>query len=275
VFKYTDSYIKTDGVKIHYYRTGGTRPPFILLHGATDNGLCWTPVAELLAEQYDVIMPDAQGHGLSDRLGRDFTFRNHIAQVGALIKELGIDKPVIMGHSMGAATVVDVAVEHPSLPKAIILEDPPWGLPEPTESENNEEQKKQAEAFRELLVGLRNQTPEEIINQQRAANPRWSEAELVPWAEAKRQFDPSLFSKPIINTRSYEELVPDIKCPALLIIGDGGIVTPEVAENAARLWKSRQPFNWVQISNAGHNIRREQFKEFCGKLFCFLQALSD
>jgi len=274
MLKYTDGYIKADGVKIHYYRTGGDLPPFILLHGATDNGLCWTPVAELLAEQYDVIMPDAQGHGLSDRFDRDFTPGNHAAHVVALIRELGIVKPVIMGHSMGADTAVSIAVTHPFLPRAVILEDPPWGVPPPGAGDS-EEQKKQMEAFREMLVGLRNLTPEEIIKQQRTANPRWSEAELVPWAEAKRQFDPSLFSMPIVILRPYEELVPEIDCPTLLIIGDSGIVMPEVAENAAGLWKSRQPFQWVQIKDAGHNIRREQFKEFCGKLFCFLQALPD
>lgn len=60
---YTEGDTMINGVKIHYYRTGGNKPPFVLLHGATDNGLCRTPVAEKLADKYDVIMPDALATG--------------------------------------------------------------------------------------------------------------------------------------------------------------------------------------------------------------------
>ena len=275
MFEYTDGYVKVNGIKIHYYRTGGSKPVFILLHGATDNGLCWTPVAELLAEQYDVIMSDAQGHGLSDRLDTDFSYKNHTLQVVELIRQLGLKKPFIMGHSMGAGTAVNIAVEYPSLPKAIILEDPAWIAPDSVGFEGDEEKTKQREAFMESLAGLGKRTLEEVIAECRAANPRWSEAEVIPWAKSKLQFDPTLFSTMLLNQRSYVELVPRIKCPTLLIISDGGLVTAKTAENASKLWKSKQPFQWIQIKGAGHNIRREQFEAFCDILFRFLNALTD
>ena len=272
---YTDGYLYIDGIKIHYYRTGdGKKPPFVLLHGATDNGLCWTPVAEWLGGRYDVIMPDAQGHGLSDRLGASFTFNSHTAQAVGLTKELGLKKPLIMGHSMGAGTAANIAIEYPDLPKAIILEDPAWGVQESAESEHNEAAIKQRETFRKYLGGLGKRTLEEVVAEGRAANPRWSEAEIMPWAAAKQQFDLTLFSKPLLNQRSYAELVSLIKCPTLLIIAESGIVSKEVAENAAKLWKSKQPFKWVQIKGAGHNIRREQFEEYKNTLTGFLQLIS-
>ena len=227
MLKYTEGNLKISGIRIHYYRTGGSKPPFVLLHGASDNGLCWTPVAELLAEKYDVIMPDAQGHGLSDRLDPSFSFKNHTEQVVGLIRELGLKKPFIMGHSMGAGTAVNVAVEYPSLPGAIILEDPAWRTQESIESENNKEKEKQHEAFIKSLIGYSKLTLEELIAECRATNPRWSEAEIKPWAESKLQFDPTLFSTMVLNPHSYVEFVPEIKCPTLLIISDGGIVTAE------------------------------------------------
>ena len=67
--EYTDDFVQINGVKLHYYRTGSGNQTLILLHGASDNGMCWKPTVDLLAEEYDVVMPDAQGHGLSDRLG--------------------------------------------------------------------------------------------------------------------------------------------------------------------------------------------------------------
>jgi len=107
----------------------------------------------------------------------------------------------------------------------------------------------------------------------RKLNPRWSEAELKPWATSKLQVDPTMFSRPILNPRGYAELVPKIKCPTLLIISDGGIVPVATAQNAAKIWKSKQPFKWVLIKGAGHNIRREQTEAFKEAVLSFLKAL--
>ncbi len=90
---------------------------------------------------------DAQGHGLSDRLGPDFSFENHSKQVAGLIQELRLIKPIIMGHSMGGAITCNVAMEYPDLPKAIILEDPPWGI-FPPKPGNEEESRKNHEKIR-------------------------------------------------------------------------------------------------------------------------------
>jgi N-formylmaleamate deformylase len=275
MFEYRDGYVKANGIKIHYYRTGGNKPPFILLHGAADNGLCWTPVAELLAEKYDVIMPDAQGHGLSDRLDKDFTFGRQAVQMVALSRELDIRKPLIMGHSMGAGTASSIAAERPDLPRAIILEDPAWRTPETTAFESDEAKAKQREEFMRSLTGYGKRTREELIAECRQANPRWSEAEIIPWAESKLHFDPALFTNFRPELPFYAELVPRIKCPTLLIISDGGLVTAETAEHASKLWRSKKPFQWVQIKGAGHNIRREQFGAFCDALFGFLKTLPD
>ena len=266
MLNYTQDDIKVDGVKIHYYRTGGKKPPFILLHGATDSGLCWTPVAELLAKDYDVIMPDAQGHGLSDRIDQNFTDLSHIHQVVELVRELGITKPIIMGHSMGTITASRVAANYPELPQAIILEDPVWfGLKLPPSEEDMKREQL-------LMAETAKRTREELINKCRHDHPTWSEAEIIPWAEAKRQFDPKLFSAVKIGQPPYTQIVPLIRCPLLVIISDGGIGTPESVELAEKLWQSKEPFRWVQIKDAGHNIRREQFKVFYEAVSNFLRT---
>ena len=266
MLNYTQDDIKVDGVKIHYYRTGGNKPPFILLHGASDNGLCWTPVAELLAKDYDVIMPDAQGHGLSDRIDRNFTDLSHIHQVAGLVRELGITKPIIMGHSMGASNASKVAANYPDLPRAVILEDPGWfGLKLPlTEEDMKKDQLLMTEAAK--------RTREELISECRRNHPTWSEAEIIPWAEAKPYFDPRLFSVVKIGQPPYNQIVPLIRCPLFVIISDGGIGTPKGVELAKTLWRSEQPFRWVQIKGAGHNIRRDQFKAFWEAISDFLRT---
>ncbi|HVK02732.1 MAG TPA: alpha/beta fold hydrolase, partial [Armatimonadaceae bacterium] len=64
---WTTGYVEgSDGLRFHYARTGGGGPPVVLAHGFSDDGSCWTPVARALAPEYDVVMVDARGHGLSD-----------------------------------------------------------------------------------------------------------------------------------------------------------------------------------------------------------------
>ena len=47
--------IESNGLTLHYTRTGGDKPPLLLCHGFSDDGLCWTPVAEVLSADYDII----------------------------------------------------------------------------------------------------------------------------------------------------------------------------------------------------------------------------
>jgi len=266
MLQYKDGDFTTKGIKLHYYRTGGNKPPIILLHGATDNGLCWTPIAEVLSENYDVIMPDAQGHGLSDKLDEKFTFSSHTEQVAALVKELGLTKPIIMGHSMGAGTATNVAVTYPDLPRAMVLEDPAWlqqdTMPPPNQAD-----------IKTYMASMSKMTLEELKAEGRKSNPTWPEAEIPPWAESKMQYDKRLFDFMVINPGSYKEQVPKIKCPTLLIIAENGLVAKETAENAAKLWTSPQPFKWVKIMGAGHSIRRENFNDYKKALLDFLNSL--
>lgn len=282
MLQYTEGDLTLNGMKLHYYRTGGSKPPFLLLHGAGDSGLCWTPIAEALAKDYDVIMPDAQGHGLSDRLDKDFNYKSHAGNAAEFIKQLGINKPVIMGHSMGAGTTVQLAVDYDDLCQAIILEDPGWMPPPPPGQVT--EMEKQREGLKEYMIGLSKKTLPELIEECRRTNPLWPETEIKPWAESKIQFDPELFSHMVLDPRSYKELVPRINCPTLLLIAETspvfnvaqpGLVSREVAEDAAKLWKFSRPFKWVKIKGAGHNIRRENFPDYWAALTSFLKALPD
>jgi len=270
--------IRANGIKTHYYRTGGDKPPLILLHGATDNGLCWTPVAKFLSGQYDVIMPDAQGHGLSARIDSDFAYTNHVDQLAGLVQELEIERPVLMGHSMGAGTAANASALHPDLSKAIILEDPGWRSRKSTESSqadeiDEDEGERPHRLFTRWIRGLQKKTREKLIARCQKENPTWAEEEIGPWADSKLQFDSSFFSAMPAKFPYYEDLVPKIECPILLITSDGGIVSSEIAGHASDLWKVEQPSRWVRINGAGHNIRREQFKAYCRAVRQFLEDI--
>ena len=115
----------TGEINIHYYRTGrGDLPPLVLCHGFSDNGLCWTRVAKALESEFDIIMMDARNHGLSGR-GKA-SLQKMVDDLASLIGALDLHQPALLGHSMGASMVADLAARYPALASRILLEDPPW-----------------------------------------------------------------------------------------------------------------------------------------------------
>jgi N-formylmaleamate deformylase len=118
--------VVANGINVHYYRTGGDRPALVLAHGITDNGPCWTRLARALKNEYDLIMVDARGHGRSDAPASGYTNADHAADVAGMIQALNLDKPALVGHSMGAAISATLAAQYPGLTRGLVLEDPPW-----------------------------------------------------------------------------------------------------------------------------------------------------
>lgn len=80
--------ITTNGLRLHYYRSGGGARPLVLAHGLTDHGLCWAPIAAQLAADYDIVMYDARGHGRSDQPATGYTYDQLAADLAGLIQAL-------------------------------------------------------------------------------------------------------------------------------------------------------------------------------------------
>ena len=101
---WTEKDVTVDGAQFHYYRTGdGSKPALVLAHGFSDNGMCWLPVARDLEADYDVVLPDARGHGKSPRVQPGERV-DHAADLAGIIQALGLERPVVGGHSMGGST---------------------------------------------------------------------------------------------------------------------------------------------------------------------------
>ncbi len=254
--------VRANGIKIHYYRTGGAKPPIVLCHGATDNGLCWTPVARALEADYDVIMPDSRWHGFSDGPAEGNSPDSQVEDLAGLVQALGLEKPIIMGHSMGANTALKFASCYPELPRAVILEDPP--LREAVERENPGQAQPFVERMRQSILGYKAMSRDALIAMIHNQAPAWSEDELGPWADSKLQvslnFVEGMKNRPM-PVSPWEDLAK-ITCPVLLITADpekGAIITPEIAQKASQVLPSLKV---VRIPNAGHSIRREAFSVY-------------
>jgi pimeloyl-ACP methyl ester carboxylesterase len=265
--------IDVNGVRIHYTRTSGAKPQVVLAHGFSDDGLCWTPVAEILAADYDVIMVDARGHGRSSGPEEGYGSAEQADDLAGVIKGLELSHPAVLGHSMGAATTLALAGTYPDLPGAILLEDPPAWWADQQLLDSTAANERRARMF-SRIIELKRKTHEELVAGQRAEAPTWPEAELGPWANAKLRFSFYALNRNNVATVDWLATVRRITCPTLLITADperGAIVTPE---NAAALQALALHAQVAHIAGAGHNIRREQFAAYMEVVRKFLAETS-
>lgn len=270
--QWTTGYFTTQGTKLHYYRSGGFKPPLVLVHGMTDDGLCWSPVAEVLSGDYDVVMVDLRGHGKSDAPKGGYDLVTMATELSGLIAGLGQENPVVMGHSLGAVTTMTLAGLTPSLPLAIILEDPPafWRLHPPSPEEADFRA-----GMRVWFNDVKRKTRDELLEIVRSENPVWSEAELGPWADSKHRFSPKIAQ--MIDTQKtvpadFPALLRQITCPALLITADrerGAILADD---DVLGLHKLIPHLEVTNLPGAGHNIRREQFVSYLDVVQTFLSV---
>jgi pimeloyl-ACP methyl ester carboxylesterase len=121
---------ETNGTSIHYLRTGGSKPPLVLLHGLTGSGACWIPLARGLEGEYDVLMPDARGHGNSGTPLSGYRYEDYAGDVVGLIQGLGLTAPVLLGHSMGGLIAAVVASQFATAVRGVVWADPTFLSPE-------------------------------------------------------------------------------------------------------------------------------------------------
>jgi pimeloyl-ACP methyl ester carboxylesterase len=270
--------VVANGIRIHYHRTGGDKPPIVLFHGFSDNGLCWTRVAKALEKDYDLIMPDARGHGLSEAPEGVYTAEIHAADLAGLIQALDLGKPAVVGHSMGAATTATAAARYPELVACAVLEDPPWFAPDSARASASPQERQARDHDRMARIQrFKEMTLEQVIQAGHAEDehPAWDEIEFEPWAEAKQQMSLNVFrgsqGRGIQELRGrWQDIAPQIQCPTLLVTADpdkGAIITPELAQQVAQ---ANDKIQTIRLVGAGHNIRREQYHPFVKAVSDFL-----
>lgn len=102
----------------------GKRPAVALVHGLSVSHRYWTPTAELLADHYEVFMPDLPGFGLSEKPHHILTIPELAKTLLAWMQFYGLERPVLMGNSMGCQVIVELAARHPGCIDRAILTTP-------------------------------------------------------------------------------------------------------------------------------------------------------
>jgi len=110
--KGTGAYAEVNGINL-YYESHGTGRPLILLHGGLGSGEMFGPILSALSEHHQVIVVDLQGHGRTADIDRPIDTRLMADDIAALIDHLGLEKPDLVGYSLGGGVAFFTAVKHP------------------------------------------------------------------------------------------------------------------------------------------------------------------
>ncbi len=119
-----------DGVRICYEEAGTGAAPIVFIHGWCCDSSYFAPQAAYFSTRHRVVSIDQRGFGSSDKPEQEYTIEGFADDLAWLCGELGIERPALVGHSLGGAVALATAVRHPGLPRAIALCDPAVVVPE-------------------------------------------------------------------------------------------------------------------------------------------------
>ncbi|MBN2612436.1 MAG: alpha/beta hydrolase [Bacteroidales bacterium] len=294
---WSDGFAYVNGVRIHYYHAvpAPGKPVIVMVHGVTDIGLCWTTLTWKLQNDYDIYMLDARGHGLSDPFTSSDDGETLVKDVVGFVKAMNFEKPILIGHSMGAATVMRVGAEYPELARIIIMFDPflasfnpegrvhtsrtPPGTPkkeakDTTQSEKSS-QKLSVNMFGdpETLVAQNNYSFEDLVELGRRQNPKWDIVDIKYWALSKKQYHGAYTQEAwqaMSGTMKTEDALARITVPSLILKADA---SPEGRKANEVAVKNLPLVKLVHVDGAAHNLHHDELEFTVKALNDFLSSV--
>jgi pimeloyl-ACP methyl ester carboxylesterase len=273
-------------------------PTLVMVHGIQDFALSLSQLAETLSRHYRVVAYDLRGHGDSDKPGV-YTMPHHLADLHALLFQLEVEKPILLGHSLGSQIVTQYAGIFDDVPRAVVSLD---GLGPPVARivlADDDLQWKTQEGIQSLLRPPSHGRPmidlEDATERFLRFHPRM-EAELAaglvsqgtephPSGGLQWKWDPRVTS---VGLTALPELTEQrwgwVRCPTLLATAgevdeffmrrmglDQGSMAHDTAEIVRRAALFRQGHH-VEIADAGHHLHYDQPSEVARVVLGFLET---
>jgi pimeloyl-ACP methyl ester carboxylesterase len=219
----SSGYVDVGALKL-YHERHGDGPPLILLHGAFGTiESCFSGLLPRLAERFEVIAVELQGHGRTADIDRPLLYEHMAADTAALLDALEIPRAHFVGYSLGGAVALQVALDRPELVDHVVFfggaSFDPSGV------------------YPELMAAFESFDPHELDGS------RWHEAyrRVAP--------DPDAWTSLVVKINELDrsghswprERLAALRAPTLLAIGDADIVRPEHTVEMFRLLGGRGP----------------------------------
>lgn len=245
--------VDANGLRLHVLDYGGDGVPILVLPGITSPAISWDFIVRRLSSAVRPIVVDLRGRGLSDQPAEGYTLDDYAADTAGVVRALGLDRPIVLGHSLGARIAAAFATATPELAGPLVLVDPPLSgpgrAPYPTTREMFVGQ------LREAMAGT---TADEVAK----FWPTWPRREQ----ELRARWLPTCSEAAVVGTHDGFETEdffdhwPGLRGDVAFVRGGD---SPVVTEDGAREAVAANPAaEFVTVPDAGHMIPFDNLEGF-------------
>ncbi len=255
----THGFANSGGVKIHYASLG-EGPLVVMIHGFPDYWYTWRHQMEALAKTHKVCAVDMRGYNRSDKPKgvENYAMPNLVGDIVAVIRHLGQEKAIVVGHDWGGAVAWSVAMAHPERVEKLIICNLPHLRGLARELANNPEQQKNSQYARDFQKeGAHEKLSATVLSfwvRDPDARKKYVEAFKRSDFEAMLNYYKANYPRePYTEDKSP---VIKVKCPVLMIHGLNDRYLLPGALNGTWNWLEKD-LTLVTIPDAGHFVQHD------------------
>ncbi len=259
---------------VHRSGSGGT--PCVLIHGLGDGAYVWTDFVRHLPADYQALAVDLRGHGYSPRsAGGQYFTHQHVADVTATLDRLGLERPVLIGHSLGGDVAMRIAIAQPQRIAALVIVDfgPESGPSGMRVIHNLKHSMREYATVQEYLRWLTRTRP--MISAELLEHCAVESLEGSAEGGFRLRVDPAIFwaNAPHRNPKIEWAALASIACPTLLLRGAASAVLPKAV--AEKMAAAVPDCTLLEVSKSGHAIMLENPGAFRQCVCDFLNRLRE
>jgi N-formylmaleamate deformylase len=251
--------------RLHALDYGRGDPTVLVIPGITSAAATWEFVARELADESRVVVVDPRGRGRSEAPAASQSPSAHAEDVRALVEGLGLERPVLLGHSMGARIAAAVDSRFPGVARALVLVEPPLSGP------GREPYAYPLEMYLAQIAAART-GGDDVVDELRRLHPGWTDEQR----EARARWLPTCQEAAVRDSyRSFHEddffdSWPLVTAPTAFVYGSD---SPVISADALTELEAARPSDveFFEIGGAGHMIPWDNLEGFLAVVRDFLQ----
>jgi pimeloyl-ACP methyl ester carboxylesterase len=256
--------INASGTEIALRRWDGNGPPLLLIHGIGSSSASWESLAPALTRAFTPIAIDLRGHGDSAKPESGYLYDDYIADIDAVINALGMDRPLVIGHSLGGILALWWAAHHPGRAAALIVVDSPL---------------RSGQAFMPAFdqwLQWNAMAPNDLAAIYLQEHPDWSPETARRRAQVMTSTARGVFEELRADSLAHDGVdriaeLTGITSPILFIHGDPAAGSQVHPNDLASLVERLPNVTIAGIEGAGHALHRERPEEFIDLAIPFLR----
>jgi esterase len=274
-----DAHVVLDSIRLHYLDWNhAVGPDVVFLHGMGLTAHTWDLVCLALRDEYRCLALDLRGHGDSEwPADRSYGIAHNARDIEAFVTALELDRPIVVGMSMGGMAALQYAVEHSDSLAGLVLVDvgttPPrtQGLDRLRSFVQMEHEHDSVEGFIDQAMRFNPRRDPDLLrgslthNLRRMANGRWT------WKYDRQHAVGGSAEQYAETMRKIEERLPTISCPTLIVRGAESDLFYD--EDAEAMTQAIPNARWVKIPGAGHTVQGDNPRDLAEALRVFLGEL--